>query len=209
MTGDLVPPVAEAVRMAEMIGTFGFSCTRCGSCCRDRDGDPWYVFVSPVEIRRIEAATGLCRDQFAGPYHETVKLENGTIATFGWTLHRKDDSCIFLRPQGCAIHPFRPWICRSFPFSWDGSISCCDGCPGTGASGPSPAMQPPGFQADVAGNHENGPTGAALMQAFCLSRRRKEESAEESGVRRILTRVPLPGESRVVIDSSGVTVLHG
>lgn len=178
----------DALQIAGYLERTGFSCRGCGSCCRDDGEERWAVFLSDLELRRIEAAFSQPRESFATPYHETVPLGRGTEGTFGWSLRRKDGHCWFYNGNGCSIYPFRPWICRTYPFSISDEGPSCDLCPGTG---------------------RRMTRGSALTLAFGLVRRLCEEDAEANAIREVLNMITLPDNSRVLIDSTGVRVLHG
>jgi Fe-S-cluster containining protein len=177
-----------ALPLAGYLERTGFSCTGCGSCCGDDGDERWAVFLSDLELRRIEAAVSRSRESFAEPYHETVPLGRGTVGTFGWSLMKKDGHCCFYNGKGCSIYPFRPWICRTYPFSLSDRGPSCDPCPGTGT---------------------RMSRGAALSLAFGLFRRLCEENAEADAIKEVLNMNILPDNSRVLIDSTGVRVLHG
>lgn len=199
----------ELAIVGESLHRHGFRCSRCGSCCRDDGDESWAVFVSPQEIHRIEAATGILRDRFTRPYRESVLLGNNTTVTFGWEIVSREGHCFFLGDEGCRIYPFRPWICRAYPFGRDDPVTVCEQCPGVmgdGSMGRDPrsaVREKPFRKMPLTG------FGASLMQAACLIRRRREETAEEAAVRKTLNMISLPEESSVVVDSTGVTRIYG
>ncbi len=78
-----------------------FACMRCGKCCRK------IVPVTDGDIRLIEKHG-----------HKKNDFVNG----FGpfKTLRRRNGECVFLffsgKKAGCRIYPYRPGVCRKFPF---------------------------------------------------------------------------------------------
>lgn len=110
-----------------------FECTKCGACCRD---EYLLVTVTGSDIVKIGAVLGL------GP-NEILKALDFYIVSDGMTtpvglerissvaterglafmaLKKMDNGdCIFLKEDLCMIHPVRPLVCRSFPFTFDES----------------------------------------------------------------------------------------
>jgi Fe-S-cluster containining protein len=79
---------------------FGFSCGRCIVCCRNKK-----IQLNPYEIARMANHLGISTTEFISIY--TVK---GTVLK---TM--ADGACIFLKTDGCTIHPDRPLVCRLYP----------------------------------------------------------------------------------------------
>lgn len=104
----------------------GFSCKRCGWCCREnfsiritsnisRPSNAISVF--PDDIRRIIKSTGKKWDEVAQPDIYSCLSDGDKIWAIGWILRRNDkNECIFYRKSECAIYPYRPLICRCYPF---------------------------------------------------------------------------------------------
>lgn len=82
---------------------FSFSCNRCVQCCRAKK-----IQVNPYEIARIAGNLGISTTECIGKY----TLENGSFLKFD-----ENDTCLFLGPEGCAIHPDRPLVCRLYPLA--------------------------------------------------------------------------------------------
>jgi Fe-S-cluster containining protein len=61
------------------------------------------------DIRRIEAATGKQRDQFA--------VSNDTVTPYEYEMIKDAGKCVFLRNGLCSIYHVRPLICQFYPFS--------------------------------------------------------------------------------------------
>jgi Fe-S-cluster containining protein len=80
---------------------FGFGCSRCGACCRDKR-----IPLNPYEIARLAALLGLSTTAFIDA-HTT---ENGAFLRFDDTGH-----CPFLKDMGCTVHTARPLACRLYP----------------------------------------------------------------------------------------------
>lgn len=108
-----------------------FECTRCILCCGDTETRVRRILLLELEAQRISDRTSKPVDDFArrikgnAPYvYEMRKTESG--------------KCLFLKKDLCAIYPWRPLICRYYPFQlkmrksgvYDFSFS--PECPGVG-----------------------------------------------------------------------------
>ncbi len=81
--------------MQERTDAFGFSCSRCSRCCRDK-----IIQVNPYEVARLAHGLGLNSGDFAARHTGE-----------GQGLHLKrlgDGACEFLGPPGCTVHAYRP-----------------------------------------------------------------------------------------------------
>lgn len=118
----------------------GFSCARCGWCCREnfsiritkdilRPSNAISIF--PDDIRRIMKGTGMKWDDAAQPDIYSCLSDGDKIWAIGWLLRRNDaGECVFYRDGACTIYEFRPMICRCYPFFMGGhgiDIMHCDG----------------------------------------------------------------------------------
>ncbi len=113
---DYVPDMLES----------GFSCARCGWCCREnfsiritstimRPSNAISIFSD--DIRRIMKGTGLKWDEVAQPDIYSCLSDGDNIWAIGWLLRRNEaGNCVFYRDGACAIYEFRPMICRCYPF---------------------------------------------------------------------------------------------
>ncbi len=111
---------------APHIRSSGFSCARCGWCCRNnfeiritedilRPSNAISIF--PDDIRRITRGTGLQWDDVAQPDIYSCLSDGENLWAIGWILRRDDGGdCIFYRDKACAIYEWRPMICRCYPF---------------------------------------------------------------------------------------------
>lgn len=114
---------------AASISMHGFSCARCGWCCRenfkiritkDISRPSNAISVFPLDIRRIMKGTGLQWDQIAEPDIYSCLDDGKNIRAIGWILRRSEkDECIFYGSGGCNIYESRPLICRCYPFLMD------------------------------------------------------------------------------------------
>jgi Fe-S-cluster containining protein len=174
--------------LAALLETLGFSCTRCGECCRGESTDDHLVLVTPPEVRGIIGVSGGSWEETAEPFPCFTRHGEAGSHTFEWCLKREGFRCGFLGEEGdCRVYSARPWICRTYPFVLDEGCLVVYPCPGLG-KGMTPA--------------EAG-TLAADLRA-----RDRFEREEEDRVREVLAENPLPPE-RVVIDGEGVKVLYG
>ncbi|VVB84783.1 Putative zinc- or iron-chelating domain protein [uncultured archaeon] len=104
----------------------GFSCVRCGWCCREnfkiritpdilRPSNAISIF--PGDIRRIIKGTGLARDEIDQPDIYSCLSDGDNIYAIGWILRRNDaGDCVFYMNGACTIYEWRPMICRCYPF---------------------------------------------------------------------------------------------
>lgn len=111
---------------ANAILNSGFSCMRCGWCCREnfniritqnisRPSNAISIF--PDDIRRIIKGTGLKWEEIAEPDIYSCLSDGEKIIAIGWLLRRNENNeCIFYRKNECTIYEWRPMICRCCPF---------------------------------------------------------------------------------------------
>ena len=103
----------------------GFSCARCGWCCREnfniriteeisRPSNAISIF--PDDIRRIIKSTGKQWDEVAQPDTYSCLSDGEGIWAIGWILRRNNGNCVFYRDGECSIYEWRPAICRCYPF---------------------------------------------------------------------------------------------
>jgi Fe-S-cluster containining protein len=104
----------------------GFSCARCGWCCRrnfdikitDEISRPSNaISIFPSDIRRIMKTMELKWDDVAQPDIYSCFSDDDKILVIGWMLRRNDEeTCVFYKNGGCTIYSCRPMICRCYPF---------------------------------------------------------------------------------------------
>jgi len=178
----------ELLDLAAEIEGIGFSCRRCGACCRPGEEDSGLVFLSHDEVEALVAAGAGSWDEVAAPYPDFIISENGSAVTFGWCLRHEEDRCRFLGEGGCTRYACRPWICRTYPFALvDGELAVSD-CPGLG---------------------EPISPEDALLLAQDLLERARSESEDEERVRRAYASARIPDGKRCVVDGAGIRVLKG
>ena len=110
-----------------------FECTKCGACCRD---EYLLVTVTGSDIAKIAAVLGFGPDEMlkaldfyivSDGMTTPVGLERiSSVATerglaFMALKKMENGDCIFLKDDLCMIHPVRPLVCKSFPFTFDES----------------------------------------------------------------------------------------
>jgi uncharacterized protein len=86
---------------------FTFTCTTCGSCCREEG----YVFFSNHEIESCAAFLGMSTRNFKQKY--LIKISSGYAHEV-----KKNSICVFLKNSRCIINSLKPEQCRTFPY-WD------------------------------------------------------------------------------------------
>ena len=110
-----------------------FECTKCGACCRD---ESLLVTVTGSDIVRITSALGLSSNEILKAIDFYI-LSDGITTPIGLeqipsvetergsayiALKKMDNGdCIFLKDDLCMIHPVRPVVCKSFPFTFNDS----------------------------------------------------------------------------------------
>ena len=118
-----------AIGLAARIRELGFSCLRCGECCRGEDNS---VLVFPREVRCICAATGLAWLEVAGPPEEGEWGRDGSFHTLEWRLKKDMEFCRFYQESSCSIYRDRPLLCRTYPFYLDRGELMHSECRGLG-----------------------------------------------------------------------------
>lgn len=139
-------------RIASEIQKIGFSCQKCGHCCRPAFGDN-RVLLTQKDVLEIAEHTGLSKGDIITPMLpddlELLSFSSGTpdiagieidtegnIHTFGWMLRRKSNGdCRFIEDEKeclnrCKIYDARPMLCRTYPFymeSMELQVSECEG----------------------------------------------------------------------------------
>ncbi len=106
--------------LADAIESIGFECTRCGACCTREEDDEHTATVFPDEVRDLESATGSEWRDVARPM--PYGIDDGEGETFEWALQTAPcGDCVFYEESdgvgACTVHPDRPLICRTYPFS--------------------------------------------------------------------------------------------
>ncbi len=179
------PKMPSIESLAADIRHIGFSCQRCGACCREGPDDSGLVFVSRDEVEALVASGAGAWDEVAEPYPDFTPCGNGASVTFGWCVRHREGRCRFLSDGRCDAYDARPWICRTYPFALvDGDLVVSD-CPGLGS--------------DISEDE-------ARARAMDLLERARFEREEEERVRRIFPAIWFPEGKRCVLDGSGLRV---
>ena len=121
----------SAKALATQIRDIGFKCLGCGECCSGEDNS---VVVFPVEVRNIQAATGLGWLEVVGPPDAGEWDKDGCFHTLEWRLKKESGSCRFYESGRCSIYPTRPGLCSTYPFYLDDGVLQYSLCRGTGGS---------------------------------------------------------------------------
>jgi Fe-S-cluster containining protein len=185
-TTDL--PIYDREALAAELMAIGFSCTRCGACCRGDGADDGTVMIGAEETRGLVAASGRSWDEVAAPYPAWTRGPEGAIVTVNWRIRHEADRCIFLSPGGCTVYAARPWICRTYPFMLGDEGLVVSKCPGLGS--PLPREE-------------------ALELAGALIERRRAEDREAEVMAGHLERCRRLPRGSLVIDTEGVKQVHG
>ena len=182
---EIPPEEFSAGSIAADIQRIGFSCLRCGACCRPGPEDSGLVFVSHDEVKGLVVSGAGSWDEVAEPYPDFTPCGNGAAVTFGWCLRHVEGRCRFLSNGGCTRYSFRPWICRTYPFALVGGELTVSDCPGMGGS---------------ISDEE------AMALAKNLIDRARFESEDEARVRKTFMAARLPEGKRCVVDGSGIRI---
>lgn len=185
-TADPHTPDRDA--LAGELAAIGFSCIRCGACCRRDVADDGTVMIGAEEARTLVAASGRSWDEIAAPYPAWARSPDGVWVTVNWRIRHESGRCIFLGPEGCTVYAARPWICRTYPFMLDDGGLVVSDCPGLG--GPLSREE-------------------ALELAGALTERRRAEDREAVVVVGLMEQCRCAGAERIVIDTEGVKSVHG
>ncbi|MFH5797847.1 YkgJ family cysteine cluster protein [Haladaptatus sp. CMAA 1911] len=108
----------DVTDLADAIGDIGFECTRCGACCTSETDDPHTATVFPDEVRALQETTEYDFRDVARPMPFGLDEDGGE--TFEWALQTDDcGDCRFYEEGigACSVHPDRPLICQTYPFS--------------------------------------------------------------------------------------------
>jgi uncharacterized protein len=170
--------------IARKIKETGFSCTRCGGCCRQDSPGSNQVMATAKDVQAISEVSGLSREDFCNPFPGEVCVGENLTCTFNWELRRTGNECTFLSGSRCKVYPSRPWICRTYPFQlMDGKLEIFP-CPGIGL--------------EISENE-------AERMAGLLVERYLAESEEEIAIRSVLAARDIPKSGHFVVDSEGIT----
>lgn len=176
----------ERKELAQTIREIGFSCIRCGDCCRGTEEDANLVMIFPNEIEDMAEATGQTTGDFIDPYPEKVSTCGGGSITFEWCLKRTAEGCIFLDTMHCTVYASRPWICRTYPFMLSGEKLSLSPCRGIGRK--------------ISQRKADEIAGLLIARSAA-------EQEEEERVRTILSSHTIPAGKNVLVDGTGIRVL--
>ena len=95
----------------------GFRCSGCGRCCKFSTGDN-SVLLTYFDIGNLKKSGNInAIEPMVAEEDMFLADTEGNVHTFGWRLKRKTNGeCVFLGEGGCTIYPFRPLLCRTYPF---------------------------------------------------------------------------------------------
>lgn len=105
-----------------------FSCTECGNCCSDPDGE---VDLNDHEAHSIAEALKISFESLLQKYVNR-DAESGKLTLRSYS----NGDCIFLQDDKCMVYQARPLQCRTFPFwpevmksayRWQSTAESCPG----------------------------------------------------------------------------------
>ncbi|WP_114577001.1 YkgJ family cysteine cluster protein [Saliphagus sp. LR7] len=207
--------------LADAVESIGFECTRCGACCTSEAEDPHTATVFPDEVREIQDTNDYDWRDVARPmpYGLREGEEGPEGETFEWALATDGcGDCTFYEEEGgvgaCTVHPDRPLICRTYPFS----VVLEDEGAGDDAGEDTELAQPMGAAVDREGSvraHECEGLGRDISRADAeelagaLKERAIRELEEAIAVREAYEPAD-PGSGEVVVhDSEGTKRADG
>ena len=96
-----------------------FQCQRCGACCKQ----PGFVYLKEGDAERLAARLGMDIYQFTEKNCLLINRQHLVLRKHA------DETCLFLKDEGCAVYAERPAQCREFPVNWrtERSLIYCEG----------------------------------------------------------------------------------
>ena len=96
-----------------------FQCQRCSACCRQ----PGFVYLKEDDAARLAARLKMDIYQFTETHCLLLNRKHLALKK------HLDETCLFLKKDGCAVYEARPAQCRDFPENWktERSLSYCAG----------------------------------------------------------------------------------
>ena len=86
-------------------------CRGCSQCCREVEKT---IVLDPYDMWRLQQGTSFTFDQLLEKHVELLLIDSLALPVL--SMKGKDGCCTFLDENGrCAIHQFRPGICRLYP----------------------------------------------------------------------------------------------
>ncbi|MEM3704498.1 MAG: YkgJ family cysteine cluster protein [Candidatus Bathyarchaeia archaeon] len=86
-----------------------FKCKRCAICCGDTENRVRTILMLKTEAEKIAGKTRMRLESFA----EKVQ----SFEPYAYKMRKTaDGKCVFLNKNLCTIYPYRPLICRFYPF---------------------------------------------------------------------------------------------
>lgn len=91
-----------------------FKCYATGKCCHERYG--YETFILPTDAYALSKKLDLDLRDFFDQFCNVVayKWITGQRVKFS-VLKRKKTACIFLKENKCAVHPYKPFVCKAGP----------------------------------------------------------------------------------------------
>ncbi len=104
--GEILTPTSE----------FNFACHKGLSCytqcCRKVN-----IWLLPYDVLRMKNALGISSEEFLVKYTLPRKGQKGLPLVLLKMQSNEENTCPFVRPDGCIIYSDRPWPCRAYPIS--------------------------------------------------------------------------------------------
>lgn len=105
-----------------------FTCRQCGHCCQGETT----VSLNARDLARMVRYMRQPQEEVVAKY---LRVTGSVIQ-----MKTVDGHCIFFTPNGCSIHPGKPWRCRQWPLhpsilTDEANLSAIrDNCPGINRS---------------------------------------------------------------------------
>ena len=99
---------------------FQFKCTRCGDCCRGIKESVMLESFDTYRLAKLLRQTDpsiKIMDDMLLRYADPIPLTDNGFPIYVLKTLGDDDTCVFLRDNGCAVYAARPRTCRLYPIT--------------------------------------------------------------------------------------------
>lgn len=99
---------------------FQFKCTRCGDCCRGIKEsvmlESFDAYQMAKLLRQTDPSIQMIDDMLL-KYADPIPLTDSGFPIYVLKTSGENDTCVFLRENGCAVYAARPRTCRLYPIT--------------------------------------------------------------------------------------------
>lgn len=107
---------------------FQFKCTRCGDCCRRIKESVMLESLDAYRLAKFLRQTDPSVKEIENMlirYTDPIPLTDTGFPIYVLKTLGENDTCIFLKENGCAVYSARPRTCRLYPIT----VGPGEGCP--------------------------------------------------------------------------------